>query len=402
MPRFAPFRGLRYAESLDLEAVTSPPYDVIDEAERIELTRRSPHNAVRLDLPRDGEGQEPYRGAARLLSAWREQGLLVPDDAPALYLYRMGYRGPAGRPRQISGVVGALEVAEPGDGQVLPHERTTPKPRGDRLELLRATRHNLSPIWCLSLATGLAGLCEPAGPPLGRCTDPQGVHHRLWRVASAALIEAIGDVVASAPALIADGHHRFESARVYRDERRAVGAGWCPASELVMAMVVELADARLSVRPIHRLLLDLPPDLDVVAALAPFFEPVGPVDPAGPSLEARMDDAGALGVVVPGGRAWLLRPRAGAFPDDLADLDASRLEAALPALPPHGVSYEHDTGRVLDHVAGGRCSAGLLLRPATVSQIAATASHGDRLPPKTTYFAPKPRTGMVFRSLDLG
>ena len=402
MPRFEPFAGLRYHADIDLDAVTAPPYDVIDEDERAALAARTGYNAVRVDLPVDGEGEpgeDRYATAARFLAEFVADGVLVADGEPALYVYRMGHRDEAGRPRQTTGVIGALGIEAPGEGDVLPHEETTPKAKSDRLDLLRATAANLSPIWGLSLASGLSALCETVAgaPPDGRCTDPEGVHHRLWRVTSPALLTQLADVVSSAPVVIADGHHRYETSRAYRDERRAAdGPGpW----DLTMALVVELSEDELAVRPIHRLLDGLPDGFEPVDALATHFEVEdgGAVDDG---LPDRMAATAALALVLPGGRAWLLRPRPGAFPADLADLDSSRLQHALDAdLPGVGVRFQHGTDRALAAVADGTAAAAVLLRPATVAQITETAHRRERMPPKTTYFYPKPRTGFVFRPM---
>lgn len=403
MPRFEPFTGLRYQTSANLDAFTAPPYDVIDEPERVELAARSPYNAVRLELPADEEaeeGEDRYHAAARLLRRWMEIGMVVHDDPASYYLYRMGYHDAQGRPRQTTGVIGALGLENLGEGDVLPHEHTTARAKSDRLQLLEATRCNLSPIWCLSLAKGLAAMVEPLGPPFARCTDDDGVHHRLWRVNSPAIVDTISEVVASAPVIIADGHHRYETALAYREQQQEGGTG--PAGQdLIMALVVELAEDEISVEPIHRLLTGLPLDLDVVAVLSARFRIEEITDTTtGTSLAETMAGAGALGLTLSDGRQFLLHPQPGAFPDDLLDLDASRADVARGDLPTHEVTYRHDTDRVIAQVEGSPGSAGLLLRPATVDQIAGAARQGVRMPPKTTYFRPKPRTGMVFRTID--
>ena len=402
MPRFEPFAGLRYHADIDLDAVTAPPYDVIDDAERAALAARTGYNAVRVDLPVDGEGEpgeDRYATAARFLREFVADGVVEADDAPSFYVYRMGHHDEHGRPRQTTGVIGALGIEAPGEGDVLPHEHTTPKAKSDRLDLLRATAANLSPIWGLSLAEGLSAMCETiaGAPPDARATDPEGVHHRLWRVTSPAVLEQLAEVVGSAPVVIADGHHRYETSRAYRDERRAVdGEGpW----DLTMALIVELTEDELAVRPIHRLLSGLPGGFDPAVALAEHFE-VSDGGAADVELTERMAAAGALAIVLPGGRTALLRPRAGAFPADLADLDSSRLQHALgEGLPGATVAYQHGTDKVLAAVAGGQAEAAVLLRPATVAQITETAHERGRMPPKTTYFFPKPRTGFVFRQM---
>src|SRR5688500_9027934 len=153
MPRFEPFRGVRYADDVArTDDLLAPPYDVIDADEQLRLEERSPYNAVRVELPRDGEAGDRYAEAHRLFQAWLADGVLRLDDEPSFYVYRMGFRDETGRPRQTAGVLGALELTRPDEGQILPHEQTTPKALDDRLHLLRATGVNLSPIWALSLA----------------------------------------------------------------------------------------------------------------------------------------------------------------------------------------------------------------------------------------------------------
>jgi uncharacterized protein (DUF1015 family) len=288
-------------------------------------------------------------------------------------------------------VIGALELSAPGEGDVLPHERTMSKPKDDRLNLLRATRMNLSPVWGLSLAAGLSALCELPGPPDARATDEDGVHHRLWRIESPGVLDAIASAVSSAPVVIADGHHRYETALAYRDERRRESSGDAGGAGRLMVYVVELADEQLSVRPIHRLVTAVPEGVDLLDALSARFE-VFDTAPALDTLPTRMADAGALALLTDAG-AWLLRPRDA---DDAAGAtDSELLGDALPA--GLELAYDHDPAKVAAQVAKGDAAAGILLRPPTVAQIASAAHAGRRLPEKTSFFHPKPRTGLVFR-----
>jgi uncharacterized protein (DUF1015 family) len=408
VPGFQPFAAVRYnPDRVSLSDVVAPPYDVIDPDEQARLEARSPYNVVHVDLARESVGGgDRYETARCLFEEWRAAGVLVTDNVPGFYLYRMGWRDEDGRPRQTSGVLGALELDPDGTGAVLPHERTMPRPLGDRLRLMRACRANISPIWVLSLAAGLGPLAEPTGPPLGRCTDDEGVHHRLWRLTAPATVEAIAATVAAAPVVIADGHHRYETALAYQREwRERHGNGSSPA-DFVLTYVVELAAEELDIRPIHRLLSGLPPDFDVVAALSASFdlEPApAPAAAAGPTSDAFLDRlaaSDALGVVTPDA-AYLLRPRtAGAPAGSPRATDSELLEAALVGLPDHEIGYHHDPATVLALVDKGDAQVGLLLRPATVQQIAAAVRDGRRLPQKTTFFHPKLRTGLVFRLLD--
>jgi len=397
VPRFDPFVGLRYGpDASDLSGVICPPYDVISEPERHALEAEHEANCVRLELPQPRGGRDRYAAAAELLRSWRgPDGPLVPDDEASFYVYRMGFHDDAGRPRQTTGVLGALRLQPPGT-EILPHERTTPKDKQDRLDLLRATRTNLSPIWCLSLAAGLSGLCEVAEPPLARASAG-GVHHRLWRVTQPGLVAAIAETVASTPVVVADGHHRYEVALAYQAEQ--AGPDHRPGPhDAVLAYVVELSEDQLDVAPIHRLLDHLPAGQDPVAVLEPWFTAEATAAPDA-TIGARMADAAALCLVTTAG-SWLLRPRPEVEAATEMDLDSSRLDVALGAIPGVDVRYQHGWDKVVAAVGAGEAEAGILLRPATVAQIAAVAERRDRMPPKTTFFTPKPATGMVFRNLD--
>lgn len=412
MPRFEPFPGLRYSLShvRSLDDVVCPPYDVISDSERIALESRSPSNVVRLELPHDdGErdgGPDRYERARVLLDAWRDGGILHRDGEPAFYGYRMTFTDPAGRRRQTLGVIGALGLEAPGQG-ILPHEETTPKAKTDRLELLRATRANLSPIWGLSPGTGLSRHLDPPAHPTERTTDDDGIVHELWPITDPERIGAIRGAVESEPVLIADGHHRFETALNYRAEvagepaaGRSGGDG--PASipvdvDAVMALVVELSEEQLTVQAIHRLISGLPAGFDLPAALEAWFD-VTPTEPVDRTILTRMDDAGALAVLTPAG-CWLARPRPEVCEAATHDLDSSRLDVALAGLVEHQLSFQHGWDNCAAAVAAGSASAAVLLRPATVAQIAAISRGGVRMPPKTTFFWPKPRTGMVIREL---
>jgi uncharacterized protein (DUF1015 family) len=195
--------------------------------------------------------------------------------------------------------------------------------------------------------------------------------------------------------VVADGHHRYETSLAYKAERAEADGDPGPAGA-TLAYVVELVEDELTVHAIHRLLRGLPDDFDFLAALAPWFEPAGP-PPADRPITAAMAAAGCLAIVHPHGEL-LLRPRLDALAD-ARDLDSSRLDVALAALPPHELTYQHGVGNVRAAVASRTAQAGILLRPATVAQIEATAHGGERMPPKTTFFHPKPKTGLVFRSL---
>jgi uncharacterized protein (DUF1015 family) len=376
VPRFEPFAAVRYAAGPDLSPVAAPPYDVISPDDRARLVEKSEHNAVRIELPADEGGRDRYQVAADLWRSWQDEGVLFTDDSPSFYGYRMSFAADDGSPRSTLGVLGALELSRPGEAGILPHERTTSKDKADRLNLLRACRANLSPIWGLSLAPGLSGLLAVDRPPDAWADDEDGNRHELWRLA-AGDAAAIGQAVAAEPLVIADGHHRYETALAYRDESPGL-----PGARSVLCYVVELTESQLAVGPIHRLLSEVPD-------LSPWFDltPVDDVPRAGLAL-------------VTADQAWRLTPKPSTAEAAEADLDSSRLDVALRELPGVSVRFQHGAELAVSMVRKGEAAAAVLLRPATVEQIAATGHGGERMPPKTTFFYPKLRTGMVFRALD--
>lgn len=395
MPRFSPFAGVRYARHDDLATLTAPPYDVIDDDQRAALGSRDPHNAVHLDLPADDpDGTDRYSAACRLLHRWINEGVLVQEDDDVFYGYRMSFTDAAGRHRHTTGAIGALELSRPDEGEILPHEHTTPKAKSDRLQMLRSCRANLSAIWALTPASvteliGAPGADDPVW------TDDDGIEHALWVIDDTDTVTALADAVASRPVVIADGHHRYETSLAYRDERRE-SSGDAGAADATMAFVVELVADELTVWPTHRIVEGLDEGVDLAEELSPWFEVGGEVALDAHTVDS-MVSSGTLVLITPG-TARQLTPRPDAFAD-VRDLDTSRVDAALAGLAPHTVRYHHDIDEVRDAVDSGRATAGILVRPATVEAIAQTADGGERMPPKTTFFHPKPRTGQVFRLL---
>lgn len=391
-----PFRGLRYNPgAVRLDDVIAPPYDVIEPPERSRLARRNPANAVAVELPEADLQRrlDRYQVAATLLASWEARGILLRDPVPALYPYRMT----TSDGRRTTGVIGALRLPEPSEeGSILPHEETLPKPRSDRLDLLRATRTNLSPIWGLSLTEGVSAYIEPEGQPAAGATDDDGVRHELWVLDDLDTLVAVDEAIAASPVVIADGHHRYETARTYQREVRAANGDRPGPHDLVMALVVELSAEQLRVGPIHRTLASLPPGLDLPAAFAKWFD----VLHAGPASDRVVDalaGTGALALITPTD-AWLLTPHADAYLEADSDLDSSLVGLVLEELPGEA-THRHSVAEAMGALRDGSAGAALLLRPPSVAQIAEWARAGRMMPPKSTYFMPKPRTGMVFRLL---
>ena len=401
MPRFEPFAALRYAPHEPLDEVTAPPYDVLSTVEIEGLLARHDHNIVAIDVPLDRDGPRRYDLAAGRLTEWITAGVLVRDAEPSLTLYRMEFTDATGRRRRTVGVIGALEVVDDGAEGVLPHERTTPKAKTDRLDLTRATHANLSPIWGLSLTGGLSKLLDDQGDPVGRCIDEHGVVHLVERVAAPDRIASISAAVAANPVLIADGHHRYAISRSYRDEVREATGRVDSDAELTMTYVAELVGEQLSIDPIHRVYRGISADA-VAARLAPF----GTLQPAGTvttRLAAETIDRGAMCIVRDDGSGTWFTPRPSAF-EGVRELDGAYLEHVLSG--PGGdapaaldVSYQHGVQNVIDLMHEGGADAAVLIRPTSIDEIRRTAIERLLMPPKSTFFTPKLRTGLVLRPI---
>jgi uncharacterized protein (DUF1015 family) len=433
VPDIRPFRALRYDPDVvgDLGPLVAPPYDVIGPELERRLLDRHPRNAVRLDLPHEQPGDEPeerYRRVAHWLAAWRSDGTLRKDPRPSLYVYEQTYRVPGTElERTQRGFFGRLRIEPfgPGGG-VLPHERTLAGPREDRYRLLRATGVNTSPVVGMfedSGRTAGARLAEVAsGDPLVSVTDDDGAGHRLWAVPDDGSPDgAVGTLVAAAgagPVFIADGHHRYETALRYRDERRMTRS--CepdPPFDFLLMLFLDAADA-LTVLPTHRVVHSL--GEAGLAGLREGLDRLFEVTPA--RIEAlvsgfeaageRVGGEGRLGLVTRDG-AWQLVARRTAFEPLLPaggaavrSLDVSLLGAALEALAGidagavaggDRIGYTKSAAEAAARVAAGDggADAAFLLEPTPVASILAVARDGDVMPQKSTYFYPKALTGLV-------
>jgi len=421
-----PLRALHYdlATVGTLDAVAAPPYDVIDDAQRERLAARSPYNVVSIDLPRDPDGGDPYAHAAVLLQGWIDEGAIVHDDQPALWALRQDYTGPDGRARTRRGFLCRVRVEEYGRGRIRPHERTHPGPREDRLRLTRATRANLSPIFSLySDPDGAAwGALAPATerPPFGELSDEDGTRHRLWRVGDAGAIATVQAALADTELLIADGHHRYETARVYAEEVGGEGE-----HRYVLMCLVALEDDGLEIFPTHRLVRDTTPQTQeaLAATLREHFDiaeidhselrpPDGGHTPeAGRSpltmgyIDAHLKRAFRLTL-----RDQAIADRAlAAMPEAYRRLDTAVLEALLLSGPLglteddishlRGLGYSRTDAEALELVLSGHYDLAFFLRATPVEQVRAIAAAGVNMPPKSTYFFPKVPTGMLFNPL---
>jgi uncharacterized protein (DUF1015 family) len=417
MADVAPLRALHYdlARVGGLEPVVAPPYDVIDADRRAALLRRSPYNVVELDLPQDPE--DPYAHAGALLRQWRAEGILVRDPEPALWALRQEYTGPDGRMRTRHGILARVRVEDYGPGRIRPHERTHAGPKDDRLRLTRATGTNLSPIFSLyddpAEAAWDALAPHADSEPWGEATEDDGTVHRLWRVSDPGAIAAARAALADAELLIADGHHRYETARAYAAER-----GAAPGADHVLMCLVALQDPGLTVFPTHRLLSGL--ERDRRAALRAELERDWEATEVSPeALEPAGDGPVRVGYYDREERTpLLLTLRDQALADaalagkpqpyrrlDTAVLEALVLQGAL-GLSDHdidrlnGLAYSRTAAEARARVDAGEADAAFFMRAIPVSQVRAVAAAGENMPPKSTYFYPKVLTGMVFNPLE--
>ncbi len=388
---------------MPLDDVVAPPYDVLSTADVDALLARHDHNIVAIDVPLDRDGPDRYELAGERLRSWIAEDVLQRDASPTLTLYRMEFADETGRRRNTVGVVGALEVVDEGASGVLPHERTTPKAKTDRLDLTRSTRCNLSPVWGLSLTAGLSDLLLDASEPVGTCVDENGVIHRVERVTDPARIAAISDAVSASSVLIADGHHRYAISRTYRDEIRASTGRMHTDAELTMTYVAELVAEQLSIDAIHRVYRGT--TADALASRLAEFCVLSDAGTVTARFAAEAIDRGAMCLVRPDGSGLWCTPRPEAF-EGVRALDGAYLEHALDGSTttdgdPIDVSYQHGVQNVIDLLAAGDADAAVLIRPTSIDEIRRTAEERLLMPPKSTFFTPKLRTGLVLRPLDV-
>ncbi|MDX6627365.1 MAG: hypothetical protein QOE56_2354 [Solirubrobacterales bacterium] len=404
-----------------LDTVAAPPYDVIDAAGRKRLLERSPYNAVAIDLPKpfdpadpdsNPEG-DPYEKAARTIEAWRAEGVLVDDPEPAYWALTQDYTAPDGNSYSRHGILGRVRVEDYETGTVRPHERTHPGPLEDRLELTRATHLNLSPIFSLSTEDAWP-LVAPAlgGEPWGEATDEDGTVNRVWRVGDPEIVAAVSERLAGAQLLIADGHHRYETARAYRDEVGGEGL-----HNYTLMALTGLDDPGLTVFPTHRLLSGFADDPGRQRALGNGLRELFEVT----EIEREeIDPGGEEGVGVFGlydsfhKQAYRLRlkdvaeldRRLEGKPEPYRRLDSAILETlvlkGLAGLSDHdidarnGLEYAKSVADALARVDSGDYDVAFIQRPVPVEQVKAVAETDENMPPKSTYFFPKVMTGMVF------
>lgn len=411
-----PLKTLRYDPDVagPLGDLIAPPYDVIDDDGRAELAAKNPNNVVVLDLP------ESYEAAAQNLAEWRQNGILIQEDEPAIWALRQDYTAPDGSTRSRTGFFARVRVEDYGAGRIRPHERTHPGPKEDRLRLTRATRTNLSPIFSLFPDAGGAATETLAqgmlGEPFAEASDREGTHSTLWRVADPEQIAALQTALADAELLIADGHHRYETARVYAEEVGGEGD-----HRYVLMFLVALDDPGLLVFPTHRMLTGLKDDTEKQLAIRDVAKRDFEIEPLDDTRELE-PPAGADRVTFGYMDSFLKQPfrltlkeqsiadeALAGMPEPYRRLDTAVLEALVlrGALAMseddishlRGLDYSKNLDDAIERVESGAADAGFFMRATPVEQVREVAEAGESMPPKSTYFFPKVPTGLVFNPL---
>jgi uncharacterized protein (DUF1015 family) len=430
MPRVLPFKGVRYnpARVPDITRVTAPPYDMIPPAEQDELYRRDPHNVVRLILGREQENGRPvdrYAMAAGCYRRWRSEGILAQDEVPSIYLYREDYAW-AGRSYQRLGLIARIGIDEFGGG-AFAHESTMSGPKADRLRLLQACEANFSQIFALysdpdgSVEAPL--VAATSGSPLVSFDDGKGVVHNLWRVEDPALIARAREGFAGKPFIIADGHHRYETALEYRRLMRQEPARFRESMDSVMMCLVRMESPGLTILPFHRMLVAPGPEriVERIGAAFDLEERLLPADRStwtGATQELLGGGDTVFGLSFGGPALTLLRPKAGidlarhlrpGTSKLVADLDVTVLHQVIFAgllgldeqrlVQEGGIRFFTKTEDAATEVEAGRGAAAFLLRPSRIDQVWRIATAGQRMPQKSTNFYPKLISGLVFNEL---
>jgi len=422
MTAIRPFRALRYdTNRVDLSRVIVPPYDVVADDERGLFYDRDPHNAIRLELTRDAadEAGTDYAQVARTLESWRRDGVLVRDTRPGLYVMRQRFRAPDGRTLERTGFFGELGLEDYAARVVRPHERTLAGPKADRMKILRATRANLSSVFLLyedreqELAPVLARAFEGEGVESAK--DEAGVEYSLARLSDPDDVEAVRRFLAPRPVVIADGHHRYETALAYRDEQRAAHPDAGPEApfESTLAFFANAYAPGSLLLPIHRVVrrgeapaeatwrerlpgwrvesakLDDPARLDALLEehLAPRAgHPTFAVDDAAGTLRVFWRDE-------PLGERLMVRVLEDEVLGRVFGLDADAIREGA-------VSFPKSAGRAAREVREGGGSVALYLNPCTPDDVFRLTGEGEVMPQKSTFFYPKVPTGLVFRPHD--
>ncbi len=442
MIEIKPFKGILYNEKKvgDIEKVVTPPYDVIDEVGQRQFSEMSEYNSVRLilsqKLPGDDDRENKYERAARTFKKWRDKGVLLQDEEESIYLYEEEFKDTKGEIRHRRGFIALLKLEEFGKGNIFPHEETMSKPKEDRLKLTRACNANFSQVFGLYSTSSPADVQELfentlKEEPRISVTDQDGVVHRLWSISSREIITELQEEMSKGKIYIADGHHRYETALNYRNERRkATGdfTGNAPF-DYVMMMFVSLDDPGLVVFPFHRVVKEFPLEkLEALEeSLSPYFSvkkyqyPSGKESEGCTQLLQEMEQLGrsshAFGAYIGDGTYYLFTLKAdddesisklveGNMSLEQKSLDVTILHSVIfkkllnVNQDDDNIEYLRDEHKIIPMVDSGDYKVAFFLNPTKVDDVSGIAEKGGKMPKKSTYFYPKLYTGLVFRSIE--
>jgi len=435
LAKIAPARGLYYnpRKIADLSQVAAPPYDVIAPHEEKRYRGRHPYNIIHLILPIEKGGVDRYHEAARSLQEWEQEGVLIRDLRPSLYPYQQVFASPSGDVKERNGFISLVKLEAWGEGSIIPHEGTSPKPVEDRLNLMTACGANLSQVF--SLYSDPAGDVEGqfawvwTSPPRYEFRDDDGVVHRLWQVDDRSLIAEVAKRMRDKTILIADGHHRYKTALIYRDRMRKRFPSYTERSpfEYTMLYLTPIEGEGLLILPTHRLVSKKPIDAEeFYTALKEYFsfEVFNFEDGGGEkgargrfftSLDAQDPCSYTFGLYIGGEKRYIrltskeegvLRDLLKGYPEVLQDLDVTLLDGfilkELLTVEGDDIGLAKGRNEALDEVHKGRYTATFLLNPPSIQQVKRVVDAGEVMPRKTTFFYPKVATGLVIYKIDPG
>lgn len=439
MSQIFPFQGMRYDQAIvgSIKDVVAPPYDIIDTEGQQRLHDRHPHNIIRMELGLEQTDDSPahnrYTRAAAALQSWIKEGILKRDAQPAIYHHTIEYRPPYSVPgapsKVLRGFLALAKLEALDSGHIYPHENTRAAAKTDRLNLLEACRANFSPIWSLysDPAGAIVRLLETEAqgkPPQYDFQDDAGCRECLWAVTDATVLKHITDLMQSKPLFIADGHHRYETALNYQKLRRQQsGSPTGPQSyDSVLMLLTPLEDPGLTVLPTHRVATTaLPPSDQITRLLGDVFD--FREFSFSPSTQAQVRQQFLTALRTEGRHVpvfGLIRQRVDTYTlltlkpayrpsgqaSPRAKLDVSLLQQLIVMkLCPtqqeqEAILYTKDDHEALDWVARGTGTGAFLLNATKVSEVQAVAAAGERMPHKSTYFYPKPLTGLVLNVMN--
>ncbi|MBO4452390.1 MAG: DUF1015 domain-containing protein [Clostridia bacterium] len=412
MAEIRPIYALHYTEKAgNIADCVCPPYDIIPPSEREELIAKNEYNLVRLELP---VGEDRYAEAGKLLDKWLDEGILVQDERPSLFVYRELF-SVNGKNYVLTGAVCRVKLCDFSEKVVLPHEETLKKAKADRFELMCATGCNFSSVYSLYNDDGSAAKvinAITAADPIYDFTDDEKVTHRVWKTGDESLINDFAKALADKQLFIADGHHRYETALNYRDHLIKT-KGSAGDADSIMMTVVAMDDPGLVVFPTHRMIVDMPVNEKEVAKICGDRFDCRKAGVKGIEKLLAANSAGHIFALYTGGDECMvmrLKPeaegelidgRSEAYSDlDVSVLHKYILEEALGIDKENmanqvNLRYTRSLDEALESVNGGKATAAFIINPTKVSQIKAVALAGDKMPQKSTYFYPKLKTGMI-------